>query len=326
MSHFISVELPGDLPENWTTSQYVAPEGLDVGLSEKHGYNYLCRQINAAQSAALSLSRIACSGYENLVDNWYFEDPINTAGGYCVLTGTKYYRESTLTTLVNTTTSALVAQYVNATYGTITVGSTQYYVAAADVYEGYASGSRVFTFDRWYGLGATVTKDKSRKGLTIVPASPYAPAQFFQAIADPIRLSSKQITYSILVESVSGKVNASILRSDYADATITTDLSSMQLSAGMNTRTYTLPAGIGTTNSYLIFSISVPKGASVTIKAVKIQIGSRQTLAYDDGNSWEFVQLPNRVEETLKCVGAPVELGGKGIGSLTHLVVDATIE
>lgn len=43
--------LPADLPENWRTMETVAPEGEDVGLTPQHGYNYLMKQVNAAQNA-----------------------------------------------------------------------------------------------------------------------------------------------------------------------------------------------------------------------------------------------------------------------------------
>lgn len=43
--------LPADLPEDWTQGQYISPNGTEVGLSEKHGYNYLMQQVNAAQTA-----------------------------------------------------------------------------------------------------------------------------------------------------------------------------------------------------------------------------------------------------------------------------------
>ncbi len=55
MANPISVALPADLPENWQTGQTVAPQGGDVGLTERHGYNYLMKQVNAAQTAAAQL-------------------------------------------------------------------------------------------------------------------------------------------------------------------------------------------------------------------------------------------------------------------------------
>lgn len=327
MSHFLSVDLPYDIPENWTTEQYVSPTGTDVGLTEKHGYNYLCKQINDSHKGIRSLAAVATSGYENLVDNSYFEDPLNTAGGYCVPSGTKYYRDSALSNLANTTTTIVAAQYVDTTYGSITVGTTKYYVSFADMYEGYLTSARVFTFDRWYGLGCSVAKDKSGKGLIISPGSVYTPGNFFQAIANPRGLAGKQVTLSVLVESVTGSVTASLLTSDFPDATITTDVTEMALKVGMNSRTITLPNGVGKdTSRYLHLSILALKGASVTIRAVKLQLGESQTLAYEDGNKWEYVQLPNRIVEYLRCVGAPVEYGGRGTAVLTSPIIEATVE
>ena len=44
-------KLPADLPENWTQGQTISPNGTEVGLTEQHGYNYLNKQVNAAQRA-----------------------------------------------------------------------------------------------------------------------------------------------------------------------------------------------------------------------------------------------------------------------------------
>ena len=48
----ITVSLPQDLPTNWSSGQTIGPDGTDVGLTAQHGYNYLMRQVNAAQKAA----------------------------------------------------------------------------------------------------------------------------------------------------------------------------------------------------------------------------------------------------------------------------------
>ena len=44
--------LPADLPENWSLGQIVSPSGVDVGLTQQHGYNCLMEQVNKAQEAA----------------------------------------------------------------------------------------------------------------------------------------------------------------------------------------------------------------------------------------------------------------------------------
>lgn len=53
----ITFSLPADLPEKWQFEQTIAPNGEEVGLSEQHGYNYLMRQVNAAQKAINQLSQ-----------------------------------------------------------------------------------------------------------------------------------------------------------------------------------------------------------------------------------------------------------------------------
>lgn len=43
-------KLPANLPENWTRGQIVSPNGTETGLTEKHGYNYLMKQVNNTQT------------------------------------------------------------------------------------------------------------------------------------------------------------------------------------------------------------------------------------------------------------------------------------
>ena len=63
----ITVSLPADLPEDWETSDIVAPDGADAGLSEQHGYNYLMEQVNNAQTAASQIGE-AFSGLATTED------------------------------------------------------------------------------------------------------------------------------------------------------------------------------------------------------------------------------------------------------------------
>lgn len=46
----------GDLPENWTTGQIVAPNGTEVGLSAQHGYNYLMQLVNAIADGVTAIN------------------------------------------------------------------------------------------------------------------------------------------------------------------------------------------------------------------------------------------------------------------------------
>ena len=55
MANIITVPLPQDLPTNWVYGQTIGPQGTDVGLTQRHGYNYLMEQVNASQQAAQEL-------------------------------------------------------------------------------------------------------------------------------------------------------------------------------------------------------------------------------------------------------------------------------
>lgn len=56
MERPIQTPLPADLPVNWQTYQIVSPDGVSVGLDEKHGYNYQAEQVNAAQRGVNALN------------------------------------------------------------------------------------------------------------------------------------------------------------------------------------------------------------------------------------------------------------------------------
>lgn len=51
----ITVNLPADLPTDWTTDQIVSVDGTSAGYTEQYGYNYLMEQVNAAQEAATEI-------------------------------------------------------------------------------------------------------------------------------------------------------------------------------------------------------------------------------------------------------------------------------
>lgn len=72
----IQSPLAADLPENWSTGQIVAPAGSDVGLSQRHGYNYLMKQVNAAQEAVNTIN----NAFEGLASQEDLKDLNNTQG------------------------------------------------------------------------------------------------------------------------------------------------------------------------------------------------------------------------------------------------------
>lgn len=332
MSYFISPTLPRNLPENWTEDQYVTPDGTSAGLTEQHGYNYLCRQVNNAQQAILDLSYVAASAYDNLLDNWHLAYALNTSGGYCAFQGTTYYSDTSVSTSAGTLSAATAVQYVNATYCIVIVNGTQYYVKTSAVYQGYirdpAGGH---TFDRWWARYCTVVLDKSNKGVKIQCTNAYNTGIFRQAVAHGSQMSSRQVTLSVYVESVSGACSMRMYTGSTPDAlTFVSVGSPVTLKSGLNSATYFMSSDIGTGKaSYLFAVIEVPVNGSITIQAIKLQLGPAQTLGYTmDNGYWRLTHVAHPVIERIKCNGAPVEVGGQGSVSsdVTLPLMDATVE
>ena len=337
MPNFISVLLGHDLPEDWTDSRYVSPNGIEVGLTEKHGYNYLMKQVNNAQVAAIELAETLSSGLDNLLDNWYFADPVNRRNGYCVYTDTEYYTEEDFMTPAGVLVSPAVAQNVNEEFGTITRNNTQYYVTPADIYTGYVIPSTgAYSFDRWWAKSAFIAKVKSAtEGLTIMPQALNTLASMRQAIPNPGRLAGRTVILSVLVTYSGGYTNVTLYKANSVGAAAPVQIATKALHQGMNTLTAVIPADVGgSTYPYLLVSIETSSDTGVTITALKLQLGTRQTLAYQDAsNNWILRDVHNKVIETIRCNGAPTDIGGMGmivvpedIGlSTANVLVDAEV-
>lgn len=52
----VTTNLPADLPENWQANQIVSPNGTEVGLDEKHGFNYLGKMLNKVHTAVNAIN------------------------------------------------------------------------------------------------------------------------------------------------------------------------------------------------------------------------------------------------------------------------------
>lgn len=332
MSYFISPTLPHDLPESWTEDQYIAPDGASVGLTEKHGYNYLCRQVNNAQQAALDLAYAVSSGFDNLLDNWHLAYALNTAGGYYAPKGTTYYSDDTVKTSAGTLSESTAVTYVNSTYCTVLVGTAMYYVKTSAAYQGYVRESvSGFTFDRWWAKSCTVELDKSNKGVRIQCTNSYVNGVFRQVVIHGAQMSSRQVTLSLYAEAVSGACTMKMYTGATPDALSTVQVGSpVTLKQGLNSATYFMSSNIGVDKgAYLFAVVELPPNSSITIQAMKLQLGPAQTLGYvQDNGYWRLTTVPHPIIERMKCYFAPAEVGGQGLtlGTAASTLADATIE
>lgn len=195
----------------------------------------------------------------NLLDNWYFKDPVNQRG--------------------------------KTTYDTTKL--------------------QTYTIDRWWAIFAGVTV--SSDGIVLQSNNTTYGAHIRQALEEPIRFAGRTVTASVLVKNISGTAKMSIAKATGMN-TGQSGIKNMTLSVGMNTFTVTLPKDVGSAAyPYLLFAIATGVGGAVTIEAVKLEIGSQQTLAHQENGVWVLNDAPpNKQQELAKCQRYFIPVDGIG--------------
>ena len=174
----------------------------------------------------------------NLLDNWYFADPINQRGQ---------------------------TSYTGAVYGV----------------------------DRWRSLtGNTISVEMS--GLRITGSNDTSFSNMIQQnIPEELlnALDGKTVTASILVSENTGGGAVAVRLGATAGSTVTTGLSTLTVAFNKSS------------HSYFSIQHATPKTANFVVQAVKLELGTQQTLARKavDG-TWVLIDPPpNKAEELAKC-------------------------
>lgn len=318
MPNFVTVPLPHDLPDDWDDSRYVSPNGTEVGLSPKHGYNYLMKQVNHAQQAAAELSEgLDLMVGVNMLDNAYFVDPVDRRQGEVVDPEVEYFRDTALTVLAGQLQAPSYARSVDSTYGRITINGEAFYVNASDIFEGHiASSAGAYCFDRWFGENCMMTRFRGlTEGVILRPTNPAIGATMRQYIVNPRRLAGKLVTISLLANGASEGAMLYLYKAPNTLSSSMVQLASIELHEGMNVITMTLPSDVGSTAyPHLAVGMYAPLEGYVQMTAIKLELGKYQTLAHERTTGiWVLNEIPNKIVETVKCNGAPTELGGIGM-------------
>ena len=239
----------------------------------------------------------------NILDNWYFGNPVNQRQGRVVIPNTTYYSDNQLTTAAGTTSSYVTAyRYATGTASGVNYASFKledsdtaptYYAAPANVVRGYTGAG--YTFDRWMNETDPVV-DTLENGLLKLTFS--GVTTYMQKVQVPVGI---QLTCSVLVENIDGDLYLL-----WQDTESYTDSHLLKLSPGMNTLTIT------TTKQNYRFSIysSDSNAKTISIKAVKLELGTHQTLAHQDENGvWQLNEIPNYGDRLAGCQWYHFEFG-----------------
>lgn len=223
----------------------------------------------------------------NLLDNWYFRNPINQRQGRIVKPNTTYYSDNQLTTAAGTTGAYVTAyRYATGTANGVNYASFKledsdtaptYYAAPENVVRGYTGAG--YGIDRWaYHANANVLiKDGYIELSTSIDSDIYFMQKFEKSLP-----TGAVFTFSVLEEN--GALTA--ITQKIGDSTVNGVLSS----------------GGGFNLSATRAAIFVNNTTASEIKAIKLELGSQQTLAHQDENgNWVLNEIPDYGEQLARC-------------------------
>lgn len=213
---------------------------------------------------------IDCVSNPNLFDNWYFGNLVDQRGGYVIPPGKPYMEGSTQ---VGTTDKYYTAIPFSTWYN-ITVNGVVYNVAASDVVRGY-TGNWMYSFDRWR-ISPSSTVCISDGGLSVL-------ADFQQAILSTALILGQKYTMSVL--STDGRLGQ---------------------------MTFTLQQDVDINYGFGFGFFVVFRDADkywfrlygtneATYLAIKLELGTTQTLAHREGDKWVLNEIPDYGEQLRRC-------------------------
>ena len=163
-----------------------------------------------------------------------------------------------------------------------------------------------YTIDRWWCIFNTVTVLSDGLQLFTDSGAAY-PGAFRNAVTSPKSLAGKTVTVSILVTSIStgGEVKVMAVRATGMNAGMVSEIGAISItSPGLYSKTATLSSNVGSAETPLfLVGISTTQGTTAKIQAIKLELGSGQTLAHYDSTAakWVLNEIPDYGTELAKC-------------------------
>lgn len=238
----------------------------------------------------------------NLLDNWYFVDPVNQRDGKFIPAGTTYYSDTALTVVAGVTAQYFKVSHISNNVYSIDGTNPTMYVSGNDVRKGYINEG--YTIDRWMvdnngGQGSLKILDGFIRGTKIALSSNGGTSHAIHtAIEMAPRLSGKTVTLSAMVRGTGGTAvllytNHGIVGSRTIDPSTNWTLCSV---------TVELPNDLTYLSCFLYFDLNRDTMGYTDFYAAKLELGAQQTLAHKEGDTWVLNDPPpNRALELAKC-------------------------
>lgn len=222
----------------------------------------------------------------NLLDNGYFGNPVDQMKGYVVPPGIEYKDTSSGTTVGVTAAYYPVLQFIDQN-AIINIAGTNYFVRPGDYVRGYTGAG--YTIDRWkLDIGDGVTIDN---GLNIIKANLYL-GQYFD---DFDKYIGRQLVGSVLM----GDGNL------YTGTFVYNGVLNQGQTFFANARVGMYVQKVSDTLTQVEINTSAD---NQKVLAVKLELGSQQTLAHQENGVWVLNEIPKFGDQLAECQRYALEL------------------
>lgn len=234
----------------------------------------------------------------NLLDNWYFADPIDQRGGYVVPPNTPYSDLDWKGQVGVTDTYYPVKRWHKYTNldAIIEVDGVEYVVNYLEPVRGYTNlPYHTYIIDRWFVTSKPLTVLLDSNGLKM--NDPVGAGQFRQTVENIDGLRGKEVTFSVLV-NITTEGLFKILLSEDGGSTYIGGKNINTVGIHLLQYTATVP------NNYNMLNVCIePRTTNANVIAAKLELGDTQTLAHQDTNgNWVLNDsIPNKQQELAKC-------------------------
>lgn len=229
----------------------------------------------------------------NLLDNWYFSNPVDQRQGRIVKPNTTYYSDNQLTTAAGTTGAYVTAyRYATGTANGVNYASFKledkdtaptYYAAPENVVRGYTGAG--YGIDRW-GQPSGHTICLTKEGLVGNEVT-----DLYQGIE--FVPWGKEVTFSVL--TANGMVKTTFVLPESVPNEFTVVAGNTEQDVGSL-------GAYAQSGVYGGFWVSMFIDAGNAIKAAKLELGSQQTIAHQDENgNWVLNEIPDYGEQLARC-------------------------
>lgn len=220
----------------------------------------------------------------NLLDNWYFGNPVDQRGGYVVPPGVAYAGASSGTTTKYYTVKSTYI-YNDVKYAVFDVDGSECNVPFYTCVRGYTGAG--YGIDRWIRRGGDTLLNDGY--ITLLGHGNNLDQITDTAVYKQLR--GKTVTISVL-----GRGNFFIVSEDYANNFLNTSLQSAEFTIVSLTLTVRSDA------DRFIFHIQPRDENPCDIIAAKLELGSQQTLAHQDADgNWQLNEIPDYGEQLRRC-------------------------